>query len=172
MPDAGSSRASHRRRLALTLMVSGVVIVADQVTKSLAVADLHRPVHLIGPFGLSLGYNSGSAFSLFTGRAAVLGPVGGLLVVALLWLAWRAGTAAMAVSLGLVLGGAMGNLADRAFRGHGGGVVDFITLSHWPTFNVADASITVGVVLVALTLLRFDARDRRTGDGAPGAHDE
>jgi signal peptidase II len=153
----------------LTLVVSASVVVADQVTKSLAVADLHRPVHLIGPFGLSLGYNSGSAFSLFTGEAAVLGPISGLLVVGLLWMAWRASSRTMAASLGLVLGGALGNLGDRAFRGHGGGVVDFITLSHWPTFNVADASITVGVVLLALALLRSDPHKGPTDPRAPDA---
>jgi signal peptidase II len=137
-------------------VVSGSVVLVDQVTKSVAVADLHHPQHLIGPFGLALGYNSGSAFSLFTGRAAVLGPVAGVLVVVLVWLAWRAASAAMGAALGLVLGGALGNLTDREFRGHHGEVVDFITLSHWPTFNVADACITVGVVLVVIALLRSD----------------
>jgi signal peptidase II len=56
------------------------------------------------------------------------------------------------VGFGLVLGGAVGNLGDRWFRGHHGAVVDYITLSHWPTFNVADAGITIGVVVVALSL--------------------
>ena len=59
----------------------------------------------------------------------------------------------MAVGLGLVLGGAVGNLADRLVRGHHGDVVDFVTLTHWPTFNVADSAITVGVVL--LLVLQF-----------------
>lgn len=125
------------------------MVAADQATKSLAVAHLHRPVHLLGPLGLGLGYNSGAAFSLFTGAVALLAPVAVVLVGLLAWLAWRAASAGLAVALGLVLGGALGNLADRALRGHHGEVVDFLTFTHWPTFNVADAAITVGVLLSA-----------------------
>jgi signal peptidase II len=144
------------------------VVAADQVTKSIAVSNLHRPVHVIGPFGLSLGYNSGSAFSLFTGRAAVLAPVAVVLVGLLVWLAWRASSIRIAVAIGLVLGGAVGNLADRAFRGHHGAVVDFVTLTHWPTFNLADACITVGVVLIAAQLLWSEQRrPRRTARSEP-----
>ena len=127
-----------------------MVVAADQITKSVVVADLHRPVHVVGPFGLALGYNSGSAFSLFTGAPAVIAVVAIVLVVVLVVLAWRAPSLPVAVAVGLVLGGALGNLADRAFRGHHGDVVDFITLSHWPTFNVADVCITVGVVLLVV----------------------
>jgi signal peptidase II len=134
-----------------------VVVAVDQVTKSAVEANLHRPVHLLGPFGLALGFNSGSAFSLFTGRPAILVPVAIVLVGVLLWAIWHARNLTAAIALGLVLGGAVGNLTDRALRGHGGSVVDFITLSHWPTFNVADACITVGVVLLAFVLVRQPA---------------
>jgi len=143
-------------RLVLALGVAVLVVVADQVTKSLAVAHLTRPVHVIGPFGFALGYNSGAAFSLFTGAAPVIVPIAVVLVGGLVWLAWRASGAGLAVALGLVLGGALGNLADRAFRGHHGKVVDFVTFPHWPTFNVADACITVGVVLAAIFYWRGD----------------
>jgi signal peptidase II len=154
--------------------VAAVVVVADQVTKSIAEADLHRPVHLFGPFGLNLGYNSGSAFSLFAGRAALVGPVAGVIVVAILWATWRARTTAISVALGLVLGGALGNLGDRAFRGHDGSVVDFITLTHWPTFNVADSCITVGTVLLVVALGRAPRIHRAVpGTTEPGgAHDD
>ncbi|HEY5245448.1 MAG TPA: signal peptidase II, partial [Acidimicrobiales bacterium] len=67
-----------------------MVVTADQITKSVVVADLHRPVHVVGPFGLALGYNSGSAFSLFTGAPAVIAVVAVVLVVVLVVLAWRA----------------------------------------------------------------------------------
>ena len=129
------------------------VLAADQVTKSLAEADIHRPVHVVGPLGLGLTYNTGSAFSLFTGDTVVLGVVATVMAVVLVVLARRVRRTSSAVGLGLVLGGALGNLADRLFRGHGGAVVDFITLSHWPTFNLADTAITVGVVLLVVTLL-------------------
>ncbi|HEX3946336.1 MAG TPA: signal peptidase II [Acidimicrobiales bacterium] len=138
--------------------MAGAVVAADQITKSEVVADLHRPVHLFGPFGLALGYNSGSAFSLFTGDTAVVVVVAVILVAVLGWLAWRAPSTAVAVAVGLVLGGALGNLADRTFRGHHGRVVDFVTLTHWPTFNVADACITVGVILLLLFYWRWSGR--------------
>ena len=78
-----------------------------------------------------------------------------VVVVALLAVvAWRTRTTGLSVGLGLILGGALGNLADRAFRGHHGSVVDFITLTHWPTFNVADSCITVGALLVAALSFR------------------
>ncbi|HXW33528.1 MAG TPA: signal peptidase II, partial [Acidimicrobiales bacterium] len=59
----------------------------------------------------------------------------------------------VAISLGLVIGGALGNLADRVLRGYHGGVVDFVDLHFWPTFNVADACISVGAVLLAGSIL-------------------
>ena len=151
---------TRSRRLLLAAGVAAAVVAVDQVTKSVVEADLHRPEHVVGPFGLSLGYNSGSAFSLFTGDAPVIAAVAVVLVVVVAWMAWHARRAAMAVALGLVLGGALGNLCDRAFRGHHGDVVDFITLSHWPTFNVADACITVGVIMAAALYWRDAARHR------------
>ncbi len=149
MQERGAVAALSRRRLLVTAAVAAAVVAADQITKSVVVADLHRPVHVVGPFGLALGYNSGSAFSLFTRAPAVIAIVAIVLVVVLVVLAWRAPSMPVAVAVGLVLGGALGNLADRAFRGHGN-VVDFVTLTHWPTFNVADACITVGVVLLVV----------------------
>ncbi|MGH9087655.1 MAG: signal peptidase II [Acidimicrobiales bacterium] len=148
---AALSRPSRRARLVVAVVAAAAVVAADQVTKSLALDDLHRPVHLLGPLGLALQYNTGSAFSLFTGDGTALIAIAGLLAVAVGWLAWRAWSLPVAVAAGLVLGGAVGNLVDRVSHGR---VVDFITLSHWPTFNVADSCITVGVVLVALLYLR------------------
>ncbi len=162
---AARPAGNRRRRLAVTAGVAAAVVAADQVTKTLAVEHLHAPVHLLGPLGLSLGYNSGAAFSLFTGHSAALVVVDVALVVVLVVLAWWARSAWVALSLGLILGGALSNLADRALRPHHGGVVDFITLTHWPTFNLADACIDVGVVLFALTQLW---RPRPAADdGAP-----
>jgi len=156
------SRPSGRRPLLTTALTAGLVVAADQVTKSLAVSRIHRPVHVLGPFGLGLTFNSGAAFSLFTGAAAVIAPLATVVVAVLVVAAWRSRSVPLSVGLGLILGGALGNLADRAFRGHGGAVVDFVTLTHWPTFNVADASITVGAVLVVLTtLLRSRSHERR-----------
>jgi signal peptidase II len=84
----------------------------------------------------------------------VLGAVAVVLVAVLGAALWRATGWLRGLSLGLVLGGAVGNLADRVVRGHHGSVVDFVTLSHWPTFNLADSAVTVGVVLLSWSLLR------------------
>jgi signal peptidase II len=146
--------------LAIALGVAVVVVVADQVTTSLVEAHLHHPVHVVGPFGLALQYNSGSAFSLFTGDGSVLVVVAVVLSLALLAAAWVSRGVLVAVAIGLVLGGALGNLADRLFRGHHGDVVDFITLSHWPTFNVADSCITIGL---ALAVIHFWRRPEQGG---------
>jgi signal peptidase II len=137
----------------VALGVAAFVVTSDQVTKSLAVALLRRPVHVLGPLGLGVAYNTGSAFSLFTGATVVLAVVAALIALALVAMARRVRRTSTAVMLGMVLGGALGNLADRVFRGHGGAVVDFITLSHWPTFNLADTAITVGVILLVAKLL-------------------
>lgn len=148
---AALSRRGRTVRLTATVAVAAAVAAADQVTKALALRDLHHPVHLVGPLGLALQYNTGSAFSLFTGDGTALTVVAAILAAAVGWLAWRSWSVPLAVGAGLVLGGAVGNLADRVARGR---VVDFITLSHWPTFNVADACITVGVIVAALLYLK------------------
>lgn len=154
-------------RIGFALVVAVLVVIVDQVTTWIVERDLHSPVHLWGPLGLSLTYNSGSAFSLFTGQIGILIPVIIVLIVALLWAVWKSTSVRMAVVLGLILGGALGNLFDRFFGGHGGSVVDFITLSHWPTFNFADMSITVGVILfVGLTVFHSPDHDASKGEPA------
>jgi signal peptidase II len=130
-----------------------LVVVADRVTTSLVEHHLHDVVHLWGPFGLALQYNSGLAFSLFTGRSTVVTALLGVLVVLLAVVMLRARTMPQAIGGGLVLGGGVGNLSERLLSTHHGLVADFITLSHWPTFNVADAGITVGVIVLAASLL-------------------
>ena len=162
--------AARRRRLAVTGVVAAVVVAADQATTTWALADLHRAVHRVGPLGLALQYNSGTAFSMLSGAGAWLSVVVIAVVAGIGWLAWRAGTTLMAVAFGMVLGGALGNLVDRLVRAHHGDVVDFITLSHWPTFNVADACITVGMVLLAAGYLwQPSPQPGTTPGGSPGA---
>ncbi len=150
---AALSRGGMMPLRALAFGLATLVLVADRVTTTIAEDHLHGAVHGWGPFGLALSFNSGFAFSLFSGRAL---PVTILLcgaVVVLIILVARVRTVPQAVGAGLVLGGAAGNLSERLVSSHHGQVPDFITLSHWPTFNVADASVTVGVVVLAITLL-------------------
>jgi signal peptidase II len=156
----------RRRSLEVAGAVAVIVVAADQATTSWAESDLRRPVHLVGPIGLALRYNSGAAFSLFSGARSWLVPLIVVLTAVVAWLAWRSRSLFLTVGYGLVLGGALGNLADRLVRGHHGDVVDYVTLSHWPTFNVADACITVGVVMVAAGWLRHPlVPSRRDSDG-------
>jgi signal peptidase II len=149
------SRWGSWSRLAIASVVAALVVLVDQLTKSWAVSRLgHGPIHVLGPLDLELQRNTGSAFSLFQGQAAVLVVIAVALVGVLLVLAGRSPTSGRALVLGLILGGALGNLSDRLFRGGNGAVIDFIALHFWPTFNVADACIVVGCVLLIVSLLR------------------
>ena len=157
----------RNRVLLLTAAVTVLVIAADQATTSWALADLRHPVHLVGPLGLALQYNSGTAFSLLDGAGDWLVPLLVAVLVVVGWLAWHARRRLLAVAYGLVEGGALGNLADRLLRGHHGDVVDFVTLSHWPTFNVADSCITVGVALLIVGVLLPERHAGVDGESDP-----
>lgn len=143
-----------RSRRWLTFAVALVWLAADAVSKAVAVANLTpgRPVDALGSaLRLDLLRNPGSAFSFATGYTAVLSLVAVAVVVVLVRLAGRLRSRAWAVAFGLLLGGALGNLADRVFRSPGflrGHVVDFLALPHWPVFNLADSGITVAAVLI------------------------
>jgi signal peptidase II len=126
------------------------VLVADQVTKSWAVSALDdgRIIDLIGSLRFRLVHNTGAAFSQGEG----LGPVFAVLVVAVIVVLIRFGARlpdpSARVAVGAVIGGAVGNLADRLVRSgdgvFGGAVVDFVDLQWWPVFNVADMAVVVG----------------------------
>jgi signal peptidase II len=133
--------------------IAVVVVVVDRVTTTLAVDHLHDARHLWGPFGLALTFNSGFAFSLFSGRAVIVTVLLCVGVLVLAWVVAQVRTVPLAIGAGLVLGGAVGNLSERIAGGHGGQVPDFVTLNYWPTFNFADACVTVGVVIVVISLV-------------------
>jgi signal peptidase II len=150
----------------LAFVIAAIVVVADRVTTSLALGHLHQPRHLWGPVGLAMTFNSGFAFSLFSGRAVVVTLLLCIGVVVLAYIVAQVRTVPMAVGAGLVLGGAVGNLSERIVGGHGGQVPDFITLDYWPTFNVADACVTVGVVVVIATVLLGGREHAQQGSAA------
>ena len=145
-----SSTSLRTRRLALT--VAAAVIAVDQLVKWWAVAPLPgKPVVLVEGF-LQFRFvsNSGAAFSLLDGFGSVIGLIAIAAAVFIFLVAVKVDSTGETVALGLVLGGAVGNLVDRAFRGDGfldGGVVDFVDFSFFPAFNVADSAITVGAIL-------------------------
>ncbi len=137
----------------LAFSLALAVLVADRITTSVVEHDLHGAVHVWGPFGLALEFNSGLAFSVFSGRATLVTALLALGVAVLVVLVARVRTTTQAVGGGLVFGGGLGNLSERVVSGHHGLVADFITLRYWPTFNVADACITIGVVVLAASVL-------------------
>lgn len=106
---------------------------------------------------LNLTFNPGAAFSLGTNATWVLTAIACIIVVAILVIARRLASLPWAVCLGLLLGGATGNLTDRFFRAPGPGrghVVDFLQLPNWPIFNVADMAVVGGALLAMLLALR------------------
>ena len=171
---SGRLRARPLFNAGLVLIVAVVVVVLDQLTKSWALGDLSSggPRHVIGPIYLALTFNRGAAFSLGAGASPIIEAVAIALVVGVIALSRRAArggaSIAVLVGLGLLLGGALSNLGDRLFRHHHGAVVDFIQLvSWWPTFNVADASITVGAVTIVVAMVLFPPA-RRADETAGG----
>ena len=137
------------RRIRASL-IALVVLAADQVTKAWARSTLaDRDLELIPGFlRFHLAENPGSAFSLFQGLGSWLGLAAILASGMILVLVEKTGNRAELVGFSLILGGAVGNLGDRVFKGRWltGSVTDFIDFSFWPNFNVADSAITIGVV--------------------------
>lgn len=160
--------ARRNGRLLLVASCAAAVIVLDQVTKSLAVSGLaHGPVHLIGPLSLELRYNTGAAFSIGAGLTLPIIVIAFVLVLLLAWFARGRPSALAAIATGMILGGALGNLSDRLFRGHSGAVVDFINFNFWPTFNVADSAIVIGTIALVIELARDSRHSRRVvSDGS------
>jgi signal peptidase II len=153
--------------VSLVLVVS--VLALDQATKAWAVSELsRRTISVIGrTVEFRLGRNTGSAFSLFQGFTPLLAVLALAVAFVLARAARRSNDLVTVCALSLVLGGSLGNLADRLFRMPGflhGAVVDFISLGWWPTFNVADSAITIGALMLALFGWRAG---RHVEDSAP-----
>ena len=143
--------------------VAVVIFVFDLVTKVLAVEfiDPGNPIEIIGDtVTLTLIRNPGAAFSMATGMTWLLTLVAVGVVIGVIRIGRTLSSPWWAWGLGLVLGGALGNLVDRIFRSPGplqGHVVDFVSVGWWPVFNVADSAIVCGaILLVALTLFGIE----------------
>ncbi|HTC69636.1 MAG TPA: signal peptidase II [Acidothermaceae bacterium] len=149
----------RRRHLGVLFAVAVFVLAADVVSKVLVVAKLadHPPVRLLdGLLTLDYTRNAGAAFSIGTGATYVFGVVAIAVIVVILRTARRLFSTPWAVVLGLLLGGATGNLVDRLLRSPGvlrGHVVDWIQLPHFAVFNLADSAISIGGVLAVLLAL-------------------
>lgn len=176
----GRTARTGRARAVRILVLTGVgMFLIDLTTKHLALQALSdsEPVRLLGgAVYLTLIRNSGAAFSL-GGDVTIIFPLVTLLVVGWIgWLARKLYSTAWAAALGLVLGGALGNLADRIFRAPGpffGHVVDMVSLFDdnggvWPVFNVADTALVAGVGLAIL----LEATGRQRDGGRRSFSDE
>ena len=151
--------------------VALVVLALDLAAKLVAVAQLteREPVEVIdGLLSLRLVRNPGAAFGVAQGLTIALTVIAVVVILVILRIARRLQSTSWAVGLGMVLGGAIGNLLDRIFREPGpfrGHVVDFVELPHWPVFNLADSAIVTGGVLMVLLSLRGITYD----GGRPGS---
>ncbi|MDX6226710.1 MAG: signal peptidase [Frankiales bacterium] len=167
------------RRIILLGTVAVAVIVIDLLTKLAVVAnmtmyDTHDVVD--GLLKITYTRNAGAAFSVGEGMTAIFGLVAIAVAVAIVRTARTLRSLTWAITLGLLLGGAIGNLGDRVFRSPGflrGHVVDWIELPHWPVFNLADSAIVCGGVIAVILSWRGIAvdgsHDKR--HGLPAAHE-
>lgn len=153
----------NRTHGTLTTVVSIVatIILVDQVTKEIIVREIgpdagRRSIEIIpGFFNFTFVRNTGSAFGLFQGQSAILTvlAMGAIVFLAAYYFRQARHDSLVAIALALQLGGAVGNVIDRLRYGY---VVDFLDFPRFPTFNVADSAITVGVVLLMYALIFRD----------------
>lgn len=143
------------------LLVCGAVVLVDQVSKAIVVSSLSVGQHESLGLGFSLTNtpNTGLAFGIGQGEGFVLGITVAALALVLIWFALDPTRPGLWLAVGLLAGGALGNLADRVRMD---GVTDFIDPPLWPTFNLADVAITLG----ALGLILVSLSPAPTGDGA------
>ena len=173
--DMAAPSWSARRALWIALAIAGVVAALDQASKWIVVAAIMRPPRVIEVtpfFNLVLTYNPGVSFGLLGGAAAwkpwALSALAIFVVAVLLRWLTRQPDPLLAVAIGLVSGGAIGNMIDRI---HSGAVVDFLDFHfggwHWWAFNLADSAITVGIVLLVFDgLFRPQSRSNSGGEEA------
>ncbi len=160
MTETGPAEPARPRRLAVLLGVAIFVYAADVISKVIVVATLSplQPVRLLGGFlQLTLLRNGGAAFSFGTSMTVVFSLIAVSVIAFILRTSRRLRSVPWAITLGLLLGGATGNLTDRLLRSPGifrGEVVDWIQVPHWPVFNLADSAIVCGGVLAVFLATR------------------
>jgi signal peptidase II len=146
------------------LLVAAAAVAADQLTKQLVARTLTLgdAVELAGPFSIHHVHNSGIAFGLFSSATSIVIALTGVAVACLVLFFARSGRRhpLLPVALGLVLGGSVSNLLDRVRLGY---VTDFLDLAYWPSFNLADTFIVVGVGLLFLSFVAADRTSPRLG---------
>jgi lipoprotein signal peptidase len=161
-------------RVRILICVAVLVLALDIVSKTIVVATLsdRTPIRLLGGFlTLREDRNPGAAFSIGTSMTIVFSAIALGVIIFIVRSARRIYSLPWAIALGLLLGGAMGNLTDRIFRSPApfrGWVVDWIQVPHWPVFNLADSAIVCGGVLMVLLATRGHRLDGTTETPRPG----
>lgn len=154
----GTALTDRPKRTGLLALVAALVLVLDIVTKVVVVAELEGKRQLeFGQLIIRVSRNPGAAFSFAEGATLLFTAVAIAVIVVIVRVSTRLRSVGWAVSLGLLLGGASGNLVDRLLRSPGpgrGAVVDFIDFQVWPSFNIADSGIVVGGLLAVLLSFR------------------
>ncbi len=156
--------------MVVAVVAAALVLALDQVTKGWAVSRLAEGactpdtcVDVVGSLRFRLHFNTGASFSTGEGFGPYIAVIALCMSVYLIWLARSATHRTQAILLGVITGGALGNLADRVFRASdgflSGGVVDFIDFQWWPIFNIADVAIVGGVIVLLLTQFVRNADD-------------
>jgi signal peptidase II len=172
-PDAGGAgttaaeagggaeaRPARRRRIAVLFAVAVCAYLLDLVSKMIVVARLehHEPIEIVGDWlRFEAIRNAGAAFGFGEAFTVIFTVIAAAVIVVIARLARKLYSVPWAVALGLLLGGALGNLTDRIFRSPGvfeGAVVDFIAPKHFAVFNLADSAIVCGGILIVLLSFR------------------
>ncbi len=183
-----TSRSSGLRRWLLIGGAAALLLAADQLTKAWAFDELclvpdgyrceltDEPIGVVWTLRFNLAFNTGMAFSRGSGAGPIIGLVAVAIVVVLLVVARKLTSRLQLVLVGVVAGGALGNVIDRLVRAEdgfmSGAVVDFIDVQWWPIFNIADSAVVVGGLLLALVGFGADRshpHDAEAGESADGA---
>ncbi|WP_320776225.1 signal peptidase II [Streptomyces sp. CRN 30] len=152
----GAEGARGKRRIAVLFAVAALAYVLDLVSKTVVVAKLehHEPIEILGDWlRLVAIRNAGAAFGFGEAFTVIFTVIAAAVIVVIARLARKLYSLPWAIALGLLLGGALGNLTDRIFRSPGvfeGAVVDFIAPKHFAVFNLADSAIVCGGILIVL----------------------
>ncbi|MFI5528037.1 signal peptidase II [Kitasatospora sp. NPDC051853] len=165
---AAAAEAVRRRRVSVLLVVALLAYLIDLGSKLLVVARLegHQAIEVIGEFAtFQVIRNPGAAFGMGQAMTVVFTAIAAAVIVVIWRIARKLYSLPWAIALGLLLGGALGNLTDRLFRSPGvfrGHVVDFISVQHFAVFNLADCAIVCGGILVVLLSFKGSNPDGTT----------
>lgn len=152
-------KTSHKQgNFSIGMIFGLLILVLDQISKWWIVTEVMNPpkhIPVFPSFNLVMGWNRGISFGLFDSSSPpnqwLLISLALIIVIFLLIWLWRSETRITSIALGLIVGGALGNVIDRIQYGAVADFLDFYVGSfHWPAFNVADAGITIGVIVLVL----------------------